>query len=113
MLQVLVVLNNWLLAKLVNQDKLEITMSFTIRKEVKELISYPELGATSQLVEVRKDVTYIAKRLVNLSDTGAQVLFDVYVGDSTIPGEYYHMFSYSGVGNPLEEAEISLKETFL
>ncbi|EOZ6583377.1 hypothetical protein ACQU2S_002759 [Klebsiella michiganensis] len=59
----------------------------------------------------RKEVTYAAKRLVSLSDAGAQVLFDVYVGDSVTPGEHYHMFSYSGAGNPLDEAEGSLKES--
>ncbi|BAS41040.1 hypothetical protein KOJKO3_c3026 [Klebsiella oxytoca] len=86
-------------------------MSFTVTKEVKELVSYPELGALCQLVTVSKEVTYAAKRLVSLSDAGAQVLFDVYVGDSVTPGVYYHMFSYSGAGNPLDEAEGSLKES--
>lgn len=86
-------------------------MSFTVTKEVKELVSYPELGASCQLVTVSKEVTYAAKRLVSLSDAGAQVLFDVYVGDSVRPGEYYHMFSYSGAGNPLDEAELDLKAT--
>lgn len=83
-------------------------MSFTVTKTVRELVSYPEIGASSQLVEVSKELTYSAKRLVNLSDTGAQVLFSVSVGDSLIPGEYYHTFGYSGTGNPLEEAEASL-----
>ncbi|BAS42864.1 MULTISPECIES: hypothetical protein [Klebsiella pneumoniae complex] len=87
-------------------------MSFTVTKEVKELVSYPELGASCQLVTVSKEVTYSAKRLVSLSDAGAQVLFDVYVGDSVTPGEHYHMFSYSGAGNPLDEAELSLKMNF-
>ncbi|HBW8444051.1 TPA: hypothetical protein GM641_13450 [Klebsiella pneumoniae] len=84
-------------------------MSFTVTKEVKELVSYPELGASCLLVTVSKEVTYAAKRLVSLSDAGAQALFDVYVGDSVTPGEYYHTFSYSGTGNPLEEAESSLQ----
>ncbi|EMH9210273.1 hypothetical protein R0646_006215, partial [Klebsiella michiganensis] len=52
-----------------------------------------------------------AKRLVSLSDAGAQALFDVYVGDSVTPGEHYHMFIYSGAGNPLDEAELDLKAT--
>lgn len=86
-------------------------MSFTVTKEVKELVSYPELGASCQLVTVSKEVTYSAKRLVSLSDAGAQVLFDVYVGDSVTPGEHYHMFSYSGAGNLLDEAELSLKDS--
>ncbi|HBZ1374114.1 TPA: hypothetical protein MJE50_00725 [Klebsiella pneumoniae] len=86
-------------------------MSFTVTKEVKELVSYPELGALCQLVTVSKEVTYSAKRLVSLSDAGAQVLFDVYVGDSVTPGEHYHLFNYSGTGNPLEEAELSLKKS--
>ncbi|HDX8761581.1 TPA: hypothetical protein ACHOYY_004719 [Klebsiella michiganensis] len=86
-------------------------MSFTVTKEVKELVSYPELGALCQLVTVSKEVTYAAKRLVSLSDAGAQALFDVYVGDSVTPGEHYHMFIYSGAGNPLDEAELDLKAT--
>ncbi|WP_301620335.1 hypothetical protein [Klebsiella africana] len=84
-------------------------MSFTVTKDVQELVSYPELGASCQLVTVSKEVTYSAKRLVSLSDAGAQVLFNVNVGDSFTPGEYYHTFSYSGTGNPLEEAESSLQ----
>ena len=84
-------------------------MSFTVTKEVKELVSYPELGASCQLTTVSKNITYTAKRLVSLSDAGAQVLFNVSVGDSLTPGEYYHTFSYSGTGNPLEEAESSLQ----
>lgn len=88
-------------------------MSFTITKVVREMITYPEIGASCQLVEVSKEVTYSAKRLIDLSDVGAQVLFSVDVGDSLTPGEYYHTFSYSGVGNPLDEAEESLKTLLL
>ncbi|HCF8130698.1 hypothetical protein DX995_06820 [Klebsiella pneumoniae] len=84
-------------------------MSFTVTKVVQEMVSYPEIGASCQLVAVSKEVTYSAKRLVSLSDAGAQVMFNVNVGDSLTPGEYYHTFSYSGTGNPLEEAESSLQ----
>ncbi|WP_154974446.1 hypothetical protein [Klebsiella grimontii] len=86
-------------------------MSFTVTKEVKELVSYPELGASCPLTTVSKEITYTANRLVSLSDAGAQALFDVYVGDSVTPGEHYHLFNYSGTGNPLEEAELSLKKS--
>lgn len=87
-------------------------MSFTVIKDVQELVSYPELGASCQLTTVSKEVTYIAKRLVSLSGAVAQVLFAVQVGDSETPGERYHLFNYSGTGNPLEEAELSLRMSF-
>ncbi|AEJ97399.1 TPA: hypothetical protein ACXG9J_002595 [Klebsiella pneumoniae] len=84
-------------------------MSFTVTKEVKELVSYPELGASCPLTTASKEITYTANRLVSLSGAVAQVLFAVQVGDSETPGERYHLFNYSGTGNPLEEAELSLR----
>ncbi|WP_354648365.1 hypothetical protein [Klebsiella michiganensis] len=86
-------------------------MSFTVTKEVKELVSYPELGASCPLTTASKEITYTANRLVSLSGAVAQVLFAVQVGDSETPGEYYHLFNYSGEGNPLDEAEEDLKKT--
>ncbi|EPJ7080330.1 hypothetical protein MXU14_00635 [Klebsiella pneumoniae] len=83
-------------------------MSFTVTKEVKELISYPELGASFEHTLVVKNITYSAKRVVGFSESGAQVLFEVKVGGAENTGEYYHLFIYSGSGNPLEEAEASL-----
>lgn len=84
-------------------------MSFTVTKDVQELVSYPEVGASCPLTTVSKDFTYTANRLVSLSGATAQVLFAVQVGDSETPGEYYHLFTYSGTGNPLDEAEEDLK----
>ncbi|MDK7221105.1 hypothetical protein QP496_28335, partial [Klebsiella pneumoniae] len=67
-------------------------MSFTVTKEVKELVSYPELGASCPLTTASKEITYTANRLVSLSGAVAQVLFAVQVGDSETPGERYHLF---------------------
>lgn len=50
-------------------------MSFIVTKEVKELISYPELGASFEHTLVVKNITYSAKRVVGFSESGAQVLF--------------------------------------
>lgn len=88
-------------------------MSFTVTKDVHELVSYPELGASCQLTTVSKNITYTANRLVSLSGDVAQVLFTVQVGDSETPGECYHLFNYSGSGNPLDEAEESLKNSLV
>lgn len=86
-------------------------MSITLTKKLNELVSYPEIGVACQPSKVTKEVTYSAKRLISLSEGNAQVLFEVSVGDSVIQGEYFHMFSYSGTGNPLDEAEESLKNS--
>lgn len=85
-------------------------MSFLVTKLTKEQKSYPEFGTAGSVSEVKAIIEYSAKQLVSLDQSGnAQVLFEVKLDGVDLPGTYYHMFKYSGTGNPLEEAEQSLK----
>lgn len=85
-------------------------MSFTVTKSIKCIASYPEFGAESEVTTIEKLVTFTARQVVSLdAENNAQVLFDVEVDGASIPGVYYHSFSYSGTGSPIEEAEAALK----
>ncbi|WP_374746600.1 hypothetical protein AAHX80_27070 [Klebsiella variicola subsp. variicola] len=89
-------------------------MSFTVTKSIKCIASYPEFGAESEVTTIDKLVTFSARQVISLdAENNAQVLFDVEVDGASITGVYYHSFSYSGTGSPIEEAELSLKETLI
>ncbi|WPJ48981.1 hypothetical protein RCIP0012_00205 [Klebsiella phage RCIP0012] len=87
-------------------------MSFTVTKSIKCISSYPEYGAESEISTVDKLVKFSARQVVSLdAENNAQVLFDVEVDGATVQGVYYHSFTYSGTGSPIEEAELSLKDS--
>ncbi|WP_373630192.1 hypothetical protein AAHU43_19665 [Klebsiella variicola subsp. variicola] len=84
-------------------------MSFTITQNVKKVVSYPEFGASNDIVTENVTVTYSASRVVSLDSSGAaQVIFDVSVDGAKTIGTYVYSFEYSGTGSPIEEAERSL-----
>ena len=88
-------------------------MSFTVTKSIKCIASYPEFGAESEVTTIEKLVTFYARQVVSLdAENNDQVLFDVEVDGASIAGVYYHSFAYSGTGSPIEEAELSLKNSF-
>lgn len=85
-------------------------MSFTVKKNIKRITSYPEFGAESEVAAIEKLVTFSARQVVSLdAENNAKVLFDVEVDGASIAGAYYHSFVYSGTGSPIEEAESSLE----
>lgn len=87
-------------------------MSFTVTKSIRCIASYPEFGAESEVTTIEKLVTFYARQVVSLdAGNNAQVLFDVEVDGATVQGVYYHSFTYSGTGSPIEEAELSLKDS--
>ncbi|HBR2884694.1 TPA: hypothetical protein L9Q94_004349 [Klebsiella pneumoniae] len=87
-------------------------MSFTVTKSIKCIASYPEFGAESEIATVDKLVKFSARQVVSLdAANNAQVVFDVSVEGASIAGVYYHSFAYSGTGSPIEEAELSLKDS--
>lgn len=88
-------------------------MSFTVTKSIKCIASYPEFGAESEIANVDKLVKFSARQVVSLdAENNAQVLFDVEVDGASVTGTYYHSFTYSGTGSPIEEAETSLQASF-
>ncbi|HBZ8404134.1 TPA: hypothetical protein MM347_001262 [Klebsiella pneumoniae] len=87
-------------------------MSFTVTKSIKCISSYPEYGAESEVTTIEKLVTFYARQVVSLdAENNAQVIFDVEVDGATVQGVYYHSFTYSGTGSPIEEAGLSLKDS--
>ncbi|EPO5333770.1 hypothetical protein JQ801_02930 [Klebsiella variicola subsp. variicola] len=87
-------------------------MSFTVTKSIKCISSYPEYGAESEIATIEKLVTFSARRVVSLdAENNAQVVFDVEVDGASATGVYYHSFTYSGAGSPIEEAESTLRES--
>ncbi|HCJ5588290.1 TPA: hypothetical protein NV698_002769 [Escherichia coli] len=87
-------------------------MSFTVTKSIKCIASYPEFGAESETTNVDKLVKFSAKQVVSLdAKNNAQVVFDVSVDGASVAGVYYHSFTYSGSGSPIEEAESTLRES--
>lgn len=85
-------------------------MSFIVTKSINCISSYPEYGAESEVATVDKTVTFSARQVVSLdAENNAQVLFDVEVDGASVTGTYYHSFTYSGTGSPIEEAETSLQ----
>ncbi|WOZ56474.1 hypothetical protein GHCGIGKI_00100 [Klebsiella phage P01] len=88
-------------------------MSFSITKVIKELKTYPEFGTSDKTSDVERVIEFSAKQIVSFDSSGnAQALFDVKIEGVETPGTYYYPFSYSGNGNPLEEAEQLLKASF-
>lgn len=86
-------------------------MPFTIVTSVKRVTSYPEYGASCDPIVEQESVTFTASRVTGLDAAGAaQVVFDVSIDGTATSGSYYHSFTYSGTGSPIEEAEKSLKE---
>ncbi|EOW0019746.1 Uncharacterised protein [Klebsiella variicola] len=87
-------------------------MSFTVTKSIKCIASYPEFGAESEVTTIEKLVTFYARQVVSLdAENNAQVVFDVGIDGASVKGVYYHSFTYSGTGSPIEEAELSLKDS--
>ena len=58
--------------------------------------------------EKEVSVAYIAREIISLSSGTAIAAFDVVIPDTPLVSEVVHQFTYSGQGNPLEEAETSL-----
>lgn len=85
-------------------------MSFTIEKDIVSVLTYPGFGILGESKTETKVLTYTAQAISSLSNNQATAIFAVNVEGVTNIGTYVHDFVYSGVGNPLEEAEISLKE---
>lgn len=85
-------------------------MSISVTHIVRKSVSYPEFGAACALTSEYKEVTYTAKALLGLNSATAlaQVSFDVNIEGVESVGVYYFSFTYSGAGNPLDEAESAL-----
>lgn len=85
-------------------------MSFTIEKEIVSLLSYPEFGILGASNKETKTITYTAQAISSLVNGQGSAIFGVIIDGVVNSGTFVHEFVYSGQGNPIEEAENSLKE---
>ena len=87
-------------------------MAFTIAKTVPSVKSYPALhGATIKGPLETLQVTYEITSLVSLSGTHGAAEYSVTPEGCDHSGTGVFEFTYSGTGNPLEEAETALRES--
>ncbi|EIW8628537.1 MULTISPECIES: hypothetical protein [Klebsiella pneumoniae complex] len=86
-------------------------MSFTVSKKVSRQLSYSEFGASDASEVITADLAFEAVNVIGLDAKNiCQVQFSVVINGSSNPGSYIHSFTFSGNGNPLNEAEASLRE---
>lgn len=85
-------------------------MSFVVTKTVPCVKSYPALnGAAIKGDDETLEITYAITSLVALTDTYAVAEYSVTPTGAALAGKGNIEFTYSGSGNPLEEAETALK----
>lgn len=83
-------------------------MSFVLTRTLATRTIYMQLGIYVDAGEKEVTVAYIAREIISLSAGAAVAAFDVVIPDTPLISEVVHQFTYSGQGNPLEEAEASL-----
>lgn len=86
-------------------------MAFTINQELQAIKMCSDLGLMLYEGAERFNITYIAHSLMGLSGSTAIVSFMTKVEGRDETGLYTFEFEYSGVGNPLVEAESALQAT--
>lgn len=86
-------------------------MSFTINKVVTPIKTYPSLmGAAVRGDTETLSVEYSVTSIVSLAGNTGIAEYSVTPDGADLPGMGTIDFQYSGVGNPLDEAEKALKE---
>ncbi|HBQ8816096.1 MULTISPECIES: hypothetical protein [Klebsiella] len=84
-------------------------MSFTIKQQLTARLHFPAYGVEMPNQTVETDVTYTGVSFQLNGDMSANAQIQVSVEGCFIKGSIDHYFQYSGQGNPLIEAEQSLK----
>lgn len=85
-------------------------MSFTIQRTVPVIKTYPALlGAAIKGTDEVLSVTYSVTSLVELTDSYGVAQYSVTPEGASLKGTGTIEFTYSGSGNPFEEAEEALK----
>ncbi|HHT0132526.1 TPA: hypothetical protein ACTW38_004820 [Klebsiella michiganensis] len=84
-------------------------MSITVKQTIVQQVSAPSLGIIISESEISVDITYTAKSVMFLSGDMATVEFETSVEGGLQVGSRVIDCSYSGNGNPLDEAEAGLK----
>lgn len=88
-------------------------MSVTISQTLTKEINYPDLGVTIPGGTETVDVTYTAESINAFDGVNVTALYSVEIGGEKSPYPHAFTFKYSGTGNPLDEAEESLKNSLV
>ncbi|HFX6758008.1 hypothetical protein [Klebsiella variicola] len=84
-------------------------MSVTITQTLTKEINYPDLGVTVPGGSETVDVTYTAESINAFDGVNVTAMYAVEIGGEKSPYPHAFTFKYSGIGNPLDEAEPALR----
>ncbi|AEY69606.1 hypothetical protein PEp14_00017 [Erwinia phage PEp14] len=87
-------------------------MTVTVQKALNSTTEYPDYGMSTENEPKVHEVSYTARGLEDFDGHLATAVFSVKIGDVAISEPYRLRFTYSGEGNPLDQAEPAL-EAFL
>lgn len=83
-------------------------MTITVKRALISTRQYQEYGLSTANVEETEEVSFTARGLEDFDGTVATAVFTVAIGGVTVAEPYRLRFTYSGKGNPLDEAEPAL-----
>ncbi|WP_421015986.1 hypothetical protein [Klebsiella michiganensis] len=88
-------------------------MSFTVSVKAETRTVFPQLGIYKDTGVSNIDVVYTLKSVCVNADKSATAIFSIEIADGAQGGEVQFGFTYTGSGDPREEAEKSLKSSLL
>ncbi|HDV9413782.1 TPA: hypothetical protein RKV49_003280 [Raoultella ornithinolytica] len=88
-------------------------MSFTVSLKTEARTVYPRFGIYKDTGISDIDVVYTLNSVLLNADNSAMAVFSVGVSEGSQQGEFQFWFTYSGSGDPREEAESALKSSFV
>lgn len=83
-------------------------MTITVKRALSSTTEYTDLGLSVDNPEATHDVSYTARGLEDFDGKVATAIFGVAIGGVPVSEPYRLRFTYSGKGNPLDEAEPAL-----
>ena len=84
-------------------------MSITVSQKILTSTQYDNLGVIAATEATSVDVTYTVVNVDSITSSEATAYFDVSIGGNKTNKRFALRFSYSGSGNPLDQAESALK----
>ena len=84
-------------------------MTISVHQALNTATQYGDYGLTAGAVEQSQEVSYTVRRIEDFDNKMATAVFTVEIGGVAVAEPYRFMFTYSGEGNPFEQAEPALK----
>lgn len=85
-------------------------MSFIVTVEAQTRTVFPQFGIYMDTGLSDIEIVYTLKSVSINADNSAMAIFSVAVNEGSQDGEIQFSFTYSGSGDPREEAEVSLRD---